>query len=279
MSRRRALNIAAPTAQVVTGRRPKRARGYLGRVLAVVGQPLEDPLDLLRFELAEVVHGPPLAELARGARGRDRWAASVRLETNLDRPAVAHAQEEAREVAAASVLVLADAVGGAHEAGVAGVEEVVHERRTVPHATPAGMACRSFLTSGSMHSITYSMSSAVVEQPSEQRTAPIAQSSGTPIATSTCDSSTLPDVHADPADTPMPLRSSPSTMDSDSTCRKRRLAVPGSRSVGWPESRTSGTRSRTSSMRRFRSTVRRSASACMSRPRISAALRRPSIPG
>src|SRR2546425_7368606 len=87
------------------------------------------------------------------------------------------------------------------------------------------------------------MSSAVVVRPSEQRTAPIAQSSATPIATSTCEGSTLPDVHADPADTPMPLRSSPRTMDSDSTCRKRKLAVPGSRSTGWPESRTSGTRS------------------------------------
>src|SRR5216117_940740 len=61
------------------------------------------------------------------------------------------------------------------------------------------------------------MSSAVVERPSEQRTAPIAQSSGTPIATSTCDGSMLPAVHADPADTPMPLRSSPRTMDSDSS--------------------------------------------------------------
>src|SRR5206468_8065505 len=89
------------------------------------------------------------------------------------------------------------------------------------------------------------MSSAVVERPSEQRTAPIAQSSGTPIATSTCDGSMLPAVHADPPDTPMPLRSSPRTMDSDSTCRTRKLAVPGSRWVGWrSEEHTSELQSR-----------------------------------
>src|SRR2546430_1786693 len=125
---------------MITGGRPERARGDLGRVLAVLGQPLEGPLDLLRLEVAEVVHGPPPAELARDARRRDRRAAPVGLEAHLDRPAVAHAQEEAREVA--------------HEARVAGFEEMVHERRAIPHAAPTGIACRSFRTSGSTHSIT-----------------------------------------------------------------------------------------------------------------------------
>src|SRR5881628_2184326 len=95
MSRRSASNTASPAAQV----------------LAVLGQPLERPLDLLRLELAEIVHGSPPAELARGARGRDRGAAPVRLEAHLDRPVVLHPQEETREVAAADVLVLADPVG------------------------------------------------------------------------------------------------------------------------------------------------------------------------
>ena len=61
------------------------------------------------------------------------------------------------------------------------------------------------------------MSSAVVERPSDERTAPIAHSTGTPIATSTYDGSTLPAVQAEPAETPMPFRSRPSTIDSDST--------------------------------------------------------------
>src|SRR5439155_18785534 len=92
-----------------------------------------------------------------------------------------------------------------------------HAGRAVSHAAPTGITCRSFRTSGSTHSTTYSMSSAVVERPSEHRTAPIAQSTEIPIATRTCEGSTLPDVHAEPADTPMPLRSRPRTIDSDST--------------------------------------------------------------
>src|SRR6266853_749900 len=89
------------------------------------------------------------------------------------------------------------------------------------------------------------MSSALVERPSEHRTAPMAQSTATPIATRTCDGSTLPEVHAEPAETPMPFRSRPSTIDSDSTWRKSRLAVPGSRLTGWPDSFTSGDRKST----------------------------------
>src|SRR5712692_8588810 len=42
------------------------------------------------------------------------------------------------------------------------------------------------------------MSSALVDRPREHRTAPIAHSSGTPIATRTCEGSTFPDVQAEP---------------------------------------------------------------------------------
>src|SRR5207247_10720873 len=108
--------MTPPSAQMITGGRPERARGDLGRMLAVLGPPREGPRDLLRLEVAKLVHHPPPAELARDTRRRDRRAAPVGLEAHLDCSAVAHAQEEAREVAAARVLVLADAVGVTHEA-------------------------------------------------------------------------------------------------------------------------------------------------------------------
>ena len=88
----------------------------------------------------------------------------------------------------------------------------------------------------------------------------------------------MPDVHAEPADTPMPARSSPSTMDSDSTFLKHMLQVPGSRSVGWPLSRTSGTRAVMPSHNRFRRAVARTASSAMSRARTSTALPNPTMP-
>ena len=61
--------------------------------------------------------------------------------------------------------------------------------------------------------------------------------------------------------------------------RKHILQVPGSRRVGWPLSRTSGTRRRTPSQSRSRSAVSRTASAAISRPRISTAGPRPTMPG
>src|SRR5207302_11032623 len=117
--------------------------------------------------------------------------------------------------------------------------------RLLGAAGPTGDWVRSLATSGTIDSITYWMSSAEVAWPSEERTEPMAQSSGMPMATSTYDGSTLPDVHAEPADTPMPFRSRPSTMDSDSTLRKHMLHVPGRRWVGCPFKRTSPTPSRT----------------------------------
>src|SRR5207237_368454 len=85
----------------------------------------------------------------------------------------------------------------------------------------------------------------------------------------------VPQVQADPADMPMPFRSRSRTIDSDSTPRYPRLAVPGSRSVGWPLRRTSGTRARMPSHSRSRRAVRRACSSFMSRPRISTALPKP----
>src|SRR2546426_98798 len=168
MSRRSASNTASSSAQEVAGRGPERAPHDLGRVLAVLGQPLERPLDLLRLELAEIVHGSPPAELARAARVPGPAAAPVRLAAHTDRQAAA--------------------------------------------PTPRG--------------------------------------GGAPLARRTGGGAALPAVPAHLADAAMPLRSSPRTMDSDATCRKRRLAVPGSRAKGWPESGTSGTGPTTPSIRR-----------------------------
>ena len=57
------------------------------------------------------------------------------------------------------------------------------------------------------------------------------------------------------------------------------LSVPGSRRVGWPFSRTSGTAARTPSHSRSRRPVTRAASSAMSRARISTALPNPTMPG
>src|SRR5262249_19042557 len=149
------------------------------------------------------------------AGGRNRRPASIRLKASFCKPAVAHTQIKPRQIPTAVVLVAPGAVGVTHEPRVPRIEEVIDERRAVSHEAPTGIALRTFATEAP----TYSTSSTVVERPSDDRTAPIAQSSGTPIATSTCEGSTLPAVHAEPAETAMPLRSRPRTMDSDSTLR------------------------------------------------------------
>src|SRR5205085_1528687 len=147
-----------------------------------------------------VLHGAAGHELGGHTRRGDRRTAPVRLKPRLDETAVAHAQIEAREVAAAGIFLTAGAVGIPHQARVPRVQEVLDQRRAVPHAAGTGMALRTFVTTSVTDATTYSTSSAVVERPSDERTAPVAQSSGTPIATSTCEGSTLPAVHAEPHD-------------------------------------------------------------------------------
>jgi alanine racemase len=125
-----------------------------GRVAPIVRQPVEGVLDLLRLDRDQVVERAARRQLAGDAGGGDGRPAAVRLEPHLRHAAVAHPQEEAREVPAAGVLVLPRAVGLAHEPGVARVEEVVDQRGAVPHRAPAGTFSRSLRTIGSTHSIT-----------------------------------------------------------------------------------------------------------------------------
>src|SRR5262245_64150793 len=104
--------------------------------------------------MVQVADGPPHDQLAGHAgRGNGR-ATAVRLKAHLGRAVSANSQKEAREIAAALVLSLADGVRATHEPGVPRVQEVVDESGTVPHAGPVGRRRRSLLATASMHSIT-----------------------------------------------------------------------------------------------------------------------------
>src|SRR5436189_73402 len=82
-------------------------------------------------------------ELVGHTGGGDRRPAAVRLKPRLGEAAPVHAQVEAREIAAAVVLLAAGAVGIAHQAGVPRVEEVLDQRRAVSHAAGTGIALRT----------------------------------------------------------------------------------------------------------------------------------------
>src|SRR5205085_10265579 len=81
---------------------------------------------------------------------------------------------------------------------------------------------------------TVSTSVLVFALPSVRRRLPCASSTGMPIAISTCDGSTEPEVHAEPVDAAIPSKSRLSRIDSPSTPSKQKLALLGSRLVGCP---------------------------------------------
>ena len=72
------------------------------------------------------------------------------------------------------------------------------------------------------------MSSSLVSSESVILTEPCAISCGSPMASSTCDGSRDPEVHADPDDAHIPLRSSMIRSDSPSTNLKLKFALFGS---------------------------------------------------
>src|SRR5947209_19054600 len=91
---------------------------------------------------------------------------------------------------------------------------------------------RSFSTIPGRVDNTVSISSSVFALPSVRRRLPCASSTGMPIAISTCDGSTEPDVHAEPVEAAIPSRSRLSRIDSPSTPSKQKLALFGNRLVG-----------------------------------------------
>src|SRR5881397_1087591 len=153
-SSRSRSNMAVPTAQVIERRGSHRAGHHVGRMPALLRQPVQRALDLVRLDVHEILDRAPDQSLAGHAGGGDGRPATVCLKAQLAGPAVRDAQKEAGEIAAALVLVLTDPIRLAHEPGVPRVEEVIHDGRAVPHARPAGSATRSLRTSGSRQSTT-----------------------------------------------------------------------------------------------------------------------------
>src|SRR5260370_9355204 len=93
-------------------------------------------------------------------------------------------------------------------------------------------SCRKFsIIPGNADNIV-STSSSVLSLPSVRRRLPCANSTGRCIASSTCDGSTEPEVHAEPVEAAIPSRSRLSRIDSPSTPSKTKLALLGKRSVG-----------------------------------------------
>src|SRR5262249_1473496 len=90
---------AVAAAQMIEGGRARRAGGGVRRVPAILGEPAQSSLDLLRLEGHEILDQAPTRELAGRAGRGDGRPAAVRLEAHLDRPPLSHAQVEAGEVA------------------------------------------------------------------------------------------------------------------------------------------------------------------------------------
>ena len=89
-------------------------------------------------------------------------------------------------------------------------------------------------------STTVSSSSRVFSSLSVSRSDPRARSLDNPIASSTCEGSTAPEVHADPADAQICAMSSMISMVSPSMSAKLKFTLFGRRLVRWPFSATSG---------------------------------------
>ena len=77
----------------------------------------------------------------------------------------------------------------------------------------------------------------VFSSESDSRKEPWAISWGRPMASSTCEGSSEPEVQAEPEEPAMPIRSSDRSSASPSMKRKQTLTLPGRRCSGWPLSR------------------------------------------
>src|SRR3989344_5043924 len=105
-----------------------------------------------------------------------------------------------------------------------------------------GETLRSHSTVAGKTSKTWSNSSLVVRQPSENLIELWANSYGFPNAKITCDGSSDSDVHAEPVEKEIPFASKYNTSASPSISRIETFTLFGRRFVGWPLSTVLGMR-------------------------------------
>src|SRR5262249_7360283 len=117
-------------------------------------------------QLAERSHRLVADQFGGYARGRDRRATAVGLESSLPHQIALDAEVETREIPAAWIFALSDRVRAPPHPDVPGCAEVVQEGlavhrfvggpavRRLPQAAPAGDMARIFRTSGARTSRT-----------------------------------------------------------------------------------------------------------------------------
>jgi hypothetical protein len=111
-----------------------------------------------------------------------------------------------------------------------------------------------------------------------KRTAVCATAGVTPIATSTCEGSSLPAAHAEPLDETTPRRSSSRRTASPLVPANVKLAVPGRRWTGSPVTAADGTVARTRAMKRSRIAETRADASALSPSASSSAVAKPTAP-
>ena len=108
-----------------------------------------------------------------------------------------------------------------------------HARFTYLHGTNRTVLWVSLSTFANA-SITYLISSSVFHAPSENRTEQWASAGVSPIASNACEGSGFPDLHAEPEEKAIPLRSRKRTSDSPRISGRVMFSVFGRRSRSGP---------------------------------------------
>src|ERR1035437_1081917 len=110
---------------------------------------------------------------------------------------------------------------------------LIHARFTYLHGTNRTVLWVSLSTFANA-SITYLISSSVFHAPSENRTEQWASAGVSPMASSACEGSGFPDLHAEPEEKAIPLRSRKGTSDSPRISGRVILSGFGRRSRAGP---------------------------------------------